>query len=399
MFLTPPSGPLARIAPLIRVSALYFWLYGTTAIATPYLAIWLKAQGLTEQQIGVVNAAPFLVLLTFNLVVGGIADLFLTWRTTIVTGALVAAITPLGLFFAQDFWVFVIGWLCALVPINLVTPVVDAASARIARREGLSYARLRVWGTIGHMAITAGAGFVIGALGIGAFLPLLVMIAAMRLLTALALPEMRRTAPGGAETTAPQEGLSVFRRPWFLLPLIAAALLNASHLMQNAFGALYWAEAGLTGGQIGLLWATATGSEILMMFNFGRISHLASARWMLATAGIVATLRWLGLAQEPGFWALAGLQMLHMFSFGLAYLATVTFVVNWTDDAVAARAQSLVSIMRQLTASVALVGFGALAGQFGAGAYYAAATISLLSVMLALCSLWLMPPSRLGRDS
>ncbi|WP_216665320.1 MFS transporter [Pseudoruegeria sp. HB172150] len=389
---------LSRIPHLYRVSAFYFWLMGTTALATPYLAIWLSGRGLTEQQIGFVNAAPFAAVLAFNLIVGRVADLLFTWRTTIVAGVTVAALTPLGLLFADRFWIFALCWLLVLLPVHVTIPVTDAASARIARREGRSYADIRVWATIGHMLITAGSGFVIGAFGIAAFLPLLFLISGMRLLTGLALPEMRRAETAGPETGAPPPaGMAQFRRAWFVLPLLAAATINASHLMQNAFGALYWAQAGLSSGQIGLLWATATASEIVLMFSFGKLSRLASARWMLAAAGIVAAIRWAGLALEPGFWVLAGLQVLHMFSFGLSYLATIAFVVNWTDDAVAARAQSIVSVMRQSMAAVVLIGFGALAERAGASAYFAASALSLVAVALVLGSLWLMPPNRLER--
>lgn len=393
----PPKGQLARIPPISRISAFYFWLLGTSALANPYLAIWLSGRGLSELQIGVVNAAPLFAVMAFSLVAGRIADLLATWRVTIVAGMIIAAATPLSLIFADGYWALVICWLLVILPVNLTTPIVDAASARIARRHDKSYASIRVWGTIGHMLITAGAGFAIGLFGISAFLPLLFVISGMRLLTALALPEMKRgeaATPEDPAADAPdQPGMARFRQAWFILPLVAAALINASHQMQNAFGALYWSKAGLTGGQIGLLWAIGTASEIAVMFGFAQIARRASARWLLIASGVVAAIRWAGLAAEPGFWALAGLQLLHMFSFGLSYLAAVTFLVNWTDDEVAGRAQSLVSLLRQMTAALALIGFGAIAQRFGAGTYFAASLLSLIGVVLLFGSLVLMPPS------
>lgn len=391
------GGALRRSSPILRFSAFYFWLMSTTALATPYLALWLHGRGLSEEQIGTINAAPLIVVMLFNIFVGRAADLMFSWRTVLVAGAAMTTVTPLVLGLAQGFVWHLVGWVLVLAPLNLTIPVADAGSARSARAEGRDFASIRLWGTVGHMAVTAAAGLVVSVFGIGAFLPMLVFVSAMRLLTALRLPRMAQTAPraAGGTAAASRGDLRRFRQPWFVLPLLAGALINASHAMQNVFGAIYWAESGLSPLQIAILWAVGTGSEILIMSRFGWIAARLSARGMLALAGGVAALRWCGLALEPGFWALLALQTLHMFTFGLSYLATVNFLVNWTDDSVGGRAQSLLSLMRQSTAAAAMIGFGFLAHQLGASAYGIAAGLGLLSATLALLSLWLMPSRRL----
>jgi PPP family 3-phenylpropionic acid transporter len=388
--------------PVARTSHYYFVLLMTMAVSNPLLGIWLSDKGLTPEQIGIVNAMPFLVVTVLNQLVGRIADKASDWRTTIVIGSMVAAIGPFALFFVHDFVGIAIVWTITILPFLAIGPVIDAASIRMARRLGANFAIIRMWGSVGLLLATLLAGVLLDFWGIEAFLPLLAAVGVIRALVSLRLPLFRAPAPSEADTTAAPTlkrrrspliatRFSEVWRPWFLLPVIAVAIIHGSHMMQTGFGALLWKEAGVPDWAIGPLWALGPGGEIIIMLMFSHVGRRFSARHLILAAGIFTVLRWVGFALEPPLWGLFVLQLMNMVTFGLSYLGVVNFIANWTSEGIAAEAQSAFQAVRQVVTVVALTGFGYLVGHFGAGAYYGAAAMGAVAGGLTLISLFLMP--------
>lgn len=398
-----PRDPDAALR--IRLSGFYFTLMTTSAVATPYLGLWLAQKGLTPQQIGIANALPLFALMVLNLLSGPLADLAGDWRRTIRIGATVACLTPLLLYVANGSHLLLIAWMLVVLPTNLIIPVTDAASVMASGRHGEAYARIRVWGTIGHMAATFVAGLAVERYGIEVFPALIVGIAVLRLMAAVYLPSLSPTGAEAGPVAVEQRRSEIARqlfdmtRPWFFLTLLGGSLINAAHMLQNSFGAIFWHEAGLTPGQIAALWITATAAEIGMMFSFQRVAGRYPARVMLLVAGIVSVIRWFGLGLAPSLPVLLALQLLHLATFGLSYLAVVAFIANRVRKTAAASAQSFLSVIRQVTSVLALLAFGHFAGSMGVATYHLAAGLSALGVVAIAVSLWLMPPSAAGRLS
>lgn len=394
--------PLAAglTSPAARTSIFYFALYMTGAVSNPYLAIWLSGQGIPPEQIGIVNALPFFVMILFNQFVGRIADRARDWRSTIIIGSTLAAVGPILLFFVHDYAGILVVWALIVVPFQAIAPVVDAASLRLARRIGADFALIRVWGTIGFVTMTITAGLLLDWYGAMAFLPLIVAASLLRMVTSLQLPLFRAPVvvkTGGAMKARRKSPLVATRlrqvwRPWFLLPLIGVALLHGSHMMQMGFGALIWQQQGIPAWIIGPLWAVAPAGEIVVMLFFARLARRFSARHLILFACLAAVVRWAGFAMEPPLWALAALQLLNMATFGLSYLGIVNFIANWTSEDIAAEAQSFFTVIRQVVTVLALTGFGFLTAQWGAGAFYGAAAMGAAGAVLTFVSLMLMHP-------
>ncbi|GHA14938.1 MFS transporter [Devosia pacifica] len=392
----------ARLSsPAARTGLYYTSLFSTGAVANPFLPIWLSDKGIDETYIGLVNAAPIFAMIALNLIVGRIADKANDWRSVIVFGSVFATVPPVLLLFSDGLWPILIIWTLVIVPFQAIAPIVDAATYRMSRRQSLNFGAIRVWGTLGFIVTTLIAGFVLDLEGAVAFVPLLIVVCAIRAVLSLQLPLFR----GGEEAAhrphypidAPISPLVAVRigelwRPWFLLTMLGAALLHASHMMQMAFGALIWAEAGLSGLTIGLLWASAPAGEILAMLFFERLSKRFAARHIIFVACVCGALRWFGMGLEPNVWVLLVLQLLHMATMGLGFLGITNFIANWTTEDIAAEAQSFFVMIRQVVTVVALLSFGVLAETFGAGGFYVAAAGSAVGAVLVVASLRLMNP-------
>lgn len=393
----------ARIStPAARTGAYYTTLLLSAAVANPFLPIWLTGKGMTTAEIGMINALPILLMVALNLVVGRIADRASDWRTVIVVGSIAAAVPPFMLLVAEGYWAILIVWALLMMPFQAIAPVVDAAAFRMARRQGIDFGILRVWGTIGFVAMTLVAGFTLDIWGVVAFVPLMIAVSLVRAAMALQLPLMRDRSETGRPTypiDAPVSRLVAVRagelwQPWFILTLLGAALLFASQMMFLGFGALIWSQAGISGLVIGLIWAVAPASEIVAMLYFHKFSKWLAARQLILIGCGCAVLRWCGFALEPDVWVLAVLQLLNMATVGFTILGITSFIGNWTSEHIAAEAQSFFFMIRQVITVAALIGFGYLVGTLGAGAYFVAAGMAALGGALILASLVLMNPRR-----
>lgn len=385
--------------PVARTSHYYFVLLTTMALANPFLAIWMTSKGLSPEQIGIINAMPFLVVTVFNQFIGRVADKAADWRTTIVTGSVVAAIGPFALFFVNDFTGILVVWTIIIVPFLAIGPVVDAASIRMARRVGADFGVIRLWGSIGFVVTTVTSGLVVEQYGLGMFVPMLAVMGVARALMSFRLPLFKAPTPDSATPVvsprrrSPLIAMHVREiwRPWFILPLAGVALVHGSHMMQMGFGALIWQQAGVPAWVIGPLWAVGPAGEVFVMLAFARLARRFSARHLILFASFVTVVRWIGFSMDPPVWGLFVLQAMNMASFGLSYLGIVNFIANWTNEGIAAEAQSTFQAMRQGVQVAALTAFGFLMAQFGTGAFYGAALMGLAGAGLTIVSLFLMP--------
>lgn len=389
----PEASP--RLTPELRTTAFYFTYFMGPGAAVMFLPIWLSEKGITTEQIGLVNAVPVFVILALNLVVGRLADKAKDWRQVIVIGALIAGIVPIGLFFVNEFWGILLLWTLVCLPGGAIGPVLDAATMRMTRRNGSDFGTIRAWGTVGYMLFNALTGFLVVWFGSDIFVPLFVGLALLRAAASLQLPAFR--APPGLVTVAsvrPQAGKlgEIITKPWFILPLIGFAIIFGTHIILNAFGSLLWKEQGVSESIIGPLIALGAASEAGMMFVWKRFGGRVSARHLILVSAVVSVLRWTAMAFSPPVWALVLLQLTHGISFALGYLGCVHFIANWTSEDIAAETQSLFTVLQQIAAVIALIGFGWVVGNFGAHAYLFASLAAVIGAFCIWLSLRLMQP-------
>lgn len=394
-------GAGSRLSPETRTTAFYFTYFMAGGAATMFLPIWLSEKGISTEQIGLINAIPMFVILALNLIIGRIADRAKDWRQVIVIGALIAGIVPIGLFFVNEFWGILLLWTLACMPTGAIGPVLDAATMRLARRNGTDFGTIRAWGTVGYLLFTALTGFLVVWFGSAVFVPLFVGLAMLRAAVSLQLPAFRAPAE---QIVLPQTRPAMGKvrevlKPWFILPLLGFSIICGTHYILNAFSALLWKEQGISEGIIGPLIAIGAASEAGMMFLWRRFGGKVSARQMILISAVASVLRWAAMGFSPPVWVLVFLQMTHGITYALGYLGCVHFIANWTSEDIAAEAQSLFTVMQQLVSVFTLIAFGALIGIMGAQGYFVASGFALLGVAFVWVSLRMMQPKDSGTQA
>lgn len=354
----------------------------------PFCTLWFKSIDLTEQQIGFIAASPAIVVVLITVYIGNIADKARDWRTTIVICNWVIAVLVSFLVVTKEFAGVFIFWTLSGAVMFCLTPVLDAASIRMARQRGIEYHKMRAFGSLGFVVGVVFSGFLFDRFGIDRFLWVLIGLAWLRALLSHTLPQFREGISTAAAPLDKQtETSSALTRRWFLLVLAGCALIQASHSYYYTFGTVIWIDAGLRASTVSLLWAWGVVVEIVIMWVFASIAAKYSARKLLAVAGMTASLRWLVFGLDPGFAVLVIVQSLHGVTFALLFLATVNFIANWTPVTIAARAQSVSSAMNVGCMALTTLVSGHVHASLGMNGYWIMFVLSALGIALILAGM------------
>lgn len=396
------SSVLSRFdTPEARASLYQFTVYLPGAVASVFLGIWLSLHGIPADQIGVINALPMLGLLLLNVIIGRIADRANDWRTAIIAISLVSTVIPVGLYFISEFWGILLIWALTAMSNGLVAPIIDAATVRMTKRNGTDFGAVRAWATIGYVVGAAGIGGLLTVLGPNAFVTLYIGMTVLRAVIGFLLPRFRSPAqePTLSDVPVQRAKLRDSLQLWFILPLVAFALVNSSNAVIGSFAALLWHQQGVPDYFLGPLLGVAAVGEAVLMFAWRRFGGRVTARNMILVACLAGLVRFTILAFAPPVEALFFLQLLHAFSFGMGYFGVVHFIANWTHESNAAEAQGFANMLTQGAAMIMLVSFGWLVEWFGSAAFFSSTVTCSIGVVCVLVSLRLRPPKDATRPT
>ena len=174
-----------------RVSVYYAFVFFTVGALLPFFALWLKSRSLDDMQVGIVVAAPSLVMVLTTVLVGSAADRARDWRSTIIICNWVIALLSPVLLLIDGFWPILVFWTIISVVFMGKMPVLDAASIRMARARGMEFHKMRAWGSLGFIGGTLTAGAATEFLGADGFVWLYVILGFLRALLGHTLPAFR----------------------------------------------------------------------------------------------------------------------------------------------------------------------------------------------------------------
>jgi PPP family 3-phenylpropionic acid transporter len=271
---------------------------------------------------------------------------------SLVTGATFAAILPLG----------------------------EALALKEAHDHRIDYGRVRLWGSITFIIAAVAAGRWLQQSGAGAVLLLLLATLAVSVAACLALPEGPRPPRAGAPLRLDR----LLRQPGLVWFVMAAGLIQASHVVFYGFATLHWRAAGHSETLIGWLWAEGVVAEIALFTWAGTVLRRLPPLQLLALAGGFTVVRWAATALSTDLVVLVPAQALHAASFGAVHLATMHYLRDRTPVDLLASAQGFYAAIGSALLSGLITPFGGwLFGSVGGRAFWAMAAVALVGTILA----------------
>jgi PPP family 3-phenylpropionic acid transporter len=332
------------MTPAARLRLFYFLYYGGVGANLPYFAAYLRGLGFSGAQIGTVQMMAPIVAAPAALAWAAAADRIgapaRALRVAAAWSLAVAAFLP----FARTPVVLGAVVLLQSLAERAVVPLVDTVTLEWTRNHpGTSYARLRLFGSLGFIALAQGLGLLLSARGerpgdvavpVAIVLCVLGYAAAARNLPA---------PPAHAARPSARDALALLRDGRLLALLAACALHWAAcapfHLM---FG-VFVRDQGLPASVTGLAMAAGVGAEVLALFAFPALERRLRTRSLFVLAFAGTAVRWLLLSRARGAAPLVALQLFHGLTFGVFWGASVHAMSALVPSRLRATGQALYS--------------------------------------------------------
>ncbi len=300
----------------LALSAFYFFYFVLIGVYIIYLPQMLKQRGFSATEVGIVYAAAPLMrfLLPFFF------RRFFSLDGQVYRGALILMVTASALFApAVASFGFYLGInLLFGAAMGVVLPYVDTIALQVMSQK--HYGRVRLWGSIGFIAIALWLGHILGSLG-EAF----AYLGAASLLTLFTGMYLIRFDPhGDIPVDRTSERAFSLRKYWAFWA--SALLLQVSFGGFYNFFTIYEAAHGFSQEMISYLWSFGVLCEIGMLYFQGPLLQNRLLK-VIQGATLTAVLRWAMLWIWPDLLAVSYLsQGLHAVSFALYYTAAIAYV-------------------------------------------------------------------------
>jgi len=335
----------------IRLSSSYFFYFAILGLISPYLSVFLDGKGFTSLELGEIFA-----ILTATKIVAPSLWAILADKTgqqlmIIRVGAFLALISFTLLFWLDDYWhislclaLFSLFW-------TAILPQLEVLTLNSVRRNSKIYARIRLWGSLGFIALALFAGQVMQlSLGgtatdsvntefIYAFISMGTIILGGLFIATLAIKPHKITRKISKAALPIKNKLFEIR---FIIFFISGVLLQISFGPYYGFFALLLRDLNYLGFTIGALISLGVIAEILVFVFASYFFKHFSLKTLLIFSLAITAFRWFMVAMvADSIWLLAFTQLIHAASFALFHSASMIFISNHFTTCQQSRGQAI----------------------------------------------------------
>jgi PPP family 3-phenylpropionic acid transporter len=321
----------------------FFFLYfAYVGLVSPYASLFFLDRGFNVIEIAVLMSMLQITRIVGPFSWGWLSD-YLSNRVGIIRFcACLAALVFVCIFFLNSYMAFFV-WMFVLHTIlSSLMPLGESATVHALFKDNSfdkRYGRLRLWGSIGFIAMVLVAGELFQRKGIEIY-PIIGMI----VLSLLALitfllhePKMERRKMVKGEL------LVVLFNPdvrWFLL---SGFFMIFAHAALYVFYSLYLSNLGYNKFQIGLFWALGVFAEVIFFYFQSKVLSRLDAEVVLQASFGVGVVRFALIALYPLTPVLIFAQILHAGTFAAHHSAATKLLQRWFTGSLQARGQALMA--------------------------------------------------------
>ncbi len=330
------------MAPATRLRLVYFLYYGGVGTLMPYFGAYLRGLGFSGGVIGTIQMIPSLLAPAVAIGWATFADHRATPARALRLASAWAALAILALPFARAPWQ--IGAVMAAMALGsaAVVPLTDSITLEHCRdNPGVSYARIRLFGSLGFIALTLAVGRLLTLRGAR---PADVVVPLVTAASVVGYALVARGAPqpphhGGRPP--PGALLDLARDPRLLLLLGAAAIHWAACAPYHLFFGVHVRDLGLPADVTGIGMGIGVVAEIVALLYFPRLERRFAQRTLLTIAFLGSAVRWAIMSRVTGAAAVAGLQAFHGVTFGIFWGSAMRGIAELVPPRLRATGQAL----------------------------------------------------------
>lgn len=302
---------------IVRLKAHYFFLYGIFGSTGPYMSLYLRQEkNLELTQIGLIFAIGQVSVLFMPAVVTHIADRHRLVRPLLMVLFAVAALSACTLSVAAGVLACLVAYCLGTLVNGPHLSLSDGllfAMQRTPTHAHVSYAEVRLWGTVGYMLPNV---VLFAAFKLGAGLDWVPMVsaggAALGIFNAWGLPQRLSLDRPPAGSGPTWQAARVLARPSVALFLLGVGLVVFSNAMYYSFYPLYLTQvAGISADWVGLIAMIGVVMELTCLLGMKWAQDRIGLRGLMVVGGMGILLRMICLAFFPTAPFAIGLQLVH----------------------------------------------------------------------------------------
>ena len=334
-----------------RLSSSYFFYFAILGLISPYLSVFLDGKGFNSLELGEIFA-----ILTATKIVAPSLWAILADKTgqqllIIRLGALFALISFVMLFWLDSYWP--ISFSLALFSLfwTAILPQLEVFTLNSVRHSSKIYARIRLWGSVGFIALAVFAGQVMEYYEnislsntyvpsfTSAFVVMGCFILFCLLLSTLIIKPQRVASKAQTKALQIKNKLLTSR---FIIFFVAGVLLQISFGPYYGFFALFLRDLSYSGFTVGLLISLGVVAEILVFIFASSFFKHFSLKALLVFSFAATAFRWFLVASyAESIWLLGFTQLLHAASFALFHSASMLFISSHFTPCQQSRGQAV----------------------------------------------------------
>lgn len=303
------------------IRAQYFLHFGVMGVFLPYFNLYCFHLHFSGFQIGVLSAAKTVTMIIFPLMWGALADRFHARRFIYIL-CNVASTAVWALFLCTSDFVMMLGITIFYgVFYAPIISLLEAFTMDVLGRERKSYGRIRAWGSISFIIVVFSIGRLIDTYPVSIILLLILGGSFLQALGALKIPYSPISKP-----LSPKPPIRLLLKPKIIIFLLCGFLMLVSHGTYYGFFSIHLEKLGYDKTFIGLAWALASISEILVMIKSDAIFKRFDLENVLIFSFGVAALRWLILFATSSWHVLLLSQLMHAVTYGSFHMAGILYI-------------------------------------------------------------------------
>ncbi|OLS37625.1 MFS transporter [Alkalihalophilus pseudofirmus] len=305
-----------------RLMAYLFFAYSTMTIVMSYIPLYFQADGLSGNEVGMLMAiGPFATIIAQPFW-GFMSDKYKTIKRMIVISAIGVVIAAAGFMLMGQFYGYLIMMFVLFLFLSPLTALGDSLSQKTATLKGVSFGRIRMWGSLGFATTSLLTGYVLTTIGVERVMIPMIIMAVLALVMALTIEDVKGTNKPVTIISALKIGLNK-KLMFFLLCVV---FISITHRANDSYLGLYIVDLGGAESLIGWAWFVGVSAEALVFATsplwFRKFNPLS----FIVIAGFIYSIRWVLMGMITSPWMVLPLQLTHGISFGMFYIAAFQYV-------------------------------------------------------------------------
>ncbi|WP_102693860.1 MFS transporter [Rummeliibacillus pycnus] len=318
-----------------------FLFFGLLALFIPFLPVFLKGQGLTTSEVGLIIGAGGFVTIIAQPLWGMISDKRKTLRKVMLLLILMTAVCGFLLFNMSSFWSLVIVAMLVYFFLMPLDPLTESLNYTMTEAAGTSYGSVRTYGALGYAVLSLIVGYVMKWFGMNSISILFVLLGIICFAIMWKLPDAPTTS-----TPVTIDGLKkILTNKEMILFLILIFISSIPARMNDTFLGIHINTLGGDSSLVGIAFFISAATEILVFALSIWWLRKGKELLIITFAIFCYALRFYlsGLVESPILLTL--IQLLQMLTFPIYYTAAIQYLYQIVPREWRATGQTVLALL------------------------------------------------------